>query len=48
MLLKKKFRFILMLVIIFLAICQINKFVSAYTQEEWKEIIEYKEVAVDR
>lgn len=48
MLLEKLFRFTLILIIVFLAICQINKFVSAYTQDEWKELIEYKEVAVDR
>lgn len=44
---KKNLKFILILLVTFLAICQTNKYVKAYTTEQWKEIIEYKEVAVD-
>ncbi len=44
---KKFLKFLVVLLITYIAICQISKQVKAYTTEEWKEIIEYKEVAVD-
>ena len=44
---KKFLKFIIVVLITFIAICQINSKVKAYSTEEWKEIIEYKEVATD-
>ena len=44
---KKVFKFFCLLLIIYLAICQVSNQVRAYSTEEWKEIIEYKEVATD-